>query len=72
MAIALTNKIQYWSARFRNGPVAAYLGWWVGELKALLPAAWQERLQHALRRVTLKMEGPDLRLRPCRLDGRRS
>lgn len=62
MAIVLNNKIQYWSARIRNGPVAAFCRWWCGELKQLLPRNWQQRLQHALRRVMLVLEPGQLRL----------
>ncbi|HLF32051.1 MAG TPA: PilN domain-containing protein [Xanthomonadales bacterium] len=62
MAIALNNKIQYWGARVRNSPAGAFFTWWTGELKALLPARWQERLQHARRRITLRWETIRLRL----------
>jgi general secretion pathway protein L len=34
----------------------------MGELRALLPARWQERLQHARRRITLRWETSQLRL----------
>jgi general secretion pathway protein L len=62
MAIALTNKIQYWSARLRNGPAGSFFRWWFGELKQVLPAPWRERMQHALRRVTLTVDSGQLNL----------
>jgi len=62
MAIALNNKIQYWSARFRNGPAGAFFRWWFKELQQALPAKWQERLQHALRRVILQLDAGQLKL----------
>lgn len=54
MALALDNKLQEWRARVQASPVAAYWRWWLGELKALMPETWRERLQHAMRRVTLE------------------
>jgi len=62
MAIALNNKIQYWSARVQNGPVGEFFRWWSRELQQALPAKWQERLQHALRRVILQSDSGQLRL----------
>ena len=62
MAIALNNKIQYWSGRVQNSQAGAYCRWWIAELKALLPVRWQKRLQHAQRRITLKLEADQLRL----------
>jgi general secretion pathway protein L len=62
MAIVLNNKIQYWKDRISNGPAAAFCRWWFGELKQLLPADWQQRLQHAWRRVMLIHAAGQLRL----------
>lgn len=55
MALALDNKLQEWRARLQASPLAAYWRWWLGELKALMPDAWREKLQHAMRRVTLEV-----------------
>ena len=46
----------------RNGPAGSFLRWWLGELKKLLPASWRERLQHAMRRLTLELEAGQFRL----------
>lgn len=62
MAIALNNKIQYWSARVRSGPAGEFFRWWFGELRQVLPASWRERLQHAMRKVTLRLEPGKLSL----------
>ena len=61
MALAFNTTIHYWSSRFRSGPVGQFLRWWVGELRQMLPAAWQQRLQRALRRVTITMDPGSLR-----------
>ncbi len=62
MAIVLNNKIRYWTDRIRNGPAAAFFRWWFGELRQVLPVNWQERLQHALRRVIVVHEPDQLKL----------
>lgn len=58
MAIALNNKIQYWGGRIQSSQVGAFFHWWTGQLKSLLPARWQQRLEYAQRRLTLKLD-PD-------------
>lgn len=55
MALALDNKLQEWRARVQSSPISAYWRWWLGELKALMPDSWREKLQHAMRRVTLEV-----------------
>lgn len=62
MANVLKNTFQYWKNRISNGPAAAFCRWWFGELKQALPASWQQRLQHAWRRVMLVHEADQLRL----------
>jgi len=62
MAIALNNRIRYWKDRITSGPAAEFCRWWFGELRQLLPATWQQRLQHARRRVMLVQDGDQLRL----------
>jgi general secretion pathway protein L len=54
MALALDNKLQEWRARVQASPLNAYWRWWLGELKAVMPESWREKLQYALRRVTLE------------------
>lgn len=55
MALALDNKLQEWRARVQASPVNAYWRWWLGEIKAIMPDSWREKLQYALRRVTLEV-----------------
>lgn len=55
MALALDNKLQEWRARVQASPLNAYWRWWLGELNGMMPASWRERLQHAMRRVTLEV-----------------
>lgn len=62
MALALENKLQEWRTRVQSGAAAAYLRWWLGELKALLPESWQQKLRHAMRRVTVQISGESILL----------
>lgn len=39
----------------QTGQVGKFFRWWLGELRQAMPAAWQERLQHAMRRVTFTL-----------------
>lgn len=55
MAFALDSKLQEWRSRAQSSTANAYLRWWLGELKELMPDAWQQKLQHAMRRVTVEL-----------------
>jgi general secretion pathway protein L len=57
MATAFEQKLQQLRGRLRNGPVGAFVTWWLNELKLAMPASWQQKLQHAMRRVTLSLDG---------------
>jgi general secretion pathway protein L len=52
MANAFQNKLQQLWARVRTGPAGKFFHWWFDELRQSLPAQWQQKLQHALRRAT--------------------
>ena len=56
MALALDNKLQEWRSRVQASQVNAYWRWWLRELKGVMPESWRERLQHAMRRVTLQVD----------------
>jgi general secretion pathway protein L len=58
MAIELEQKWQELRGRVQSGQVGKFLRWWLGELRQAMPASWQEKLQHAMRRVTL-VPGPE-------------
>ncbi|MCJ7814821.1 MAG: hypothetical protein MUP31_02090, partial [Xanthomonadales bacterium] len=44
----------------KAGPAGKFFRWWIEELRQAMPAAWQQKLQHAMRRVTLAMDGVSL------------
>lgn len=44
----------------RAGPAGKFLRWWTGELRQAMPSSWQQKLQHALRRTTLKVKDESL------------
>lgn len=62
MAITINNKVQYWLARVRNGPVGEFFTWWSDELKQLLPEPWQDRLRLATRRLSMQFSESSLQL----------
>jgi general secretion pathway protein L len=55
MANALEQNIQQLRSRVQSGPAGQFIRWWFSELKQAMPAAWQAKLQHARRRVTLEL-----------------
>ena len=55
MALSIDTKLQEWRARVQSSPANAYWRWWLGEMEAIMPEAWREKLQHALRRVTVEV-----------------
>ena len=58
MVNAIEQHIKDLRHRLRTGPVGKFYTWWLEELKLALPESWQEKLQHATRRlvVTLRPE----------------
>jgi general secretion pathway protein L len=60
MANAFENKLKDWRNQVQTGPVGQFFHWWFDELRQALPVAWQQRLQHALRRVTLAINDDSL------------
>jgi general secretion pathway protein L len=62
MAIAFENKLKDWRNQVQSGPVGKFFHWWFDELRQSLPQAWQQKLQHALRRVTLHIHQDSLLL----------
>jgi general secretion pathway protein L len=60
MAIAFDKYLQQTAGRLKSGPAAKFFRWWAEELRQAMPAAWQQKIQHALRRVTLMLEGESL------------
>lgn len=62
MANALEQKARELWGRVQTGPVGTFFDWWLEELKLAMPTSWQAKLQHAMRRVTLFLEGNVLRV----------
>ena len=60
MANALQQNLLQLKSRVQNGPAGQFFGWWVEELKQALPEPWQEKLQHAMRRLTLEVRNGSL------------
>jgi general secretion pathway protein L len=57
MANAIQINLQQLWARVRTGPAGKFFHWWFDELRQSLPAQWQQKLRHALRRLTFVFEG---------------
>jgi general secretion pathway protein L len=60
MAVAFQQNIRQLGRRLRSGPFGQFLRWWWNELLLAMPVRWRERLQKAMRRVTLMLEGGTL------------
>jgi len=60
MANAFDNKLKDWRNQVQTGPAGKFFHWWFDELLQALPIAWQQKLQHALRRVTLAINNDSL------------
>ena len=60
MANAIQNKLQQLWSQVRTGPAGKFFHWWFDELRQSLPAQWQQKLQHALRRATFVFSGDSL------------
>lgn len=62
MANALEQKARETWSRVQAGPVGKFFDWWLTELKLAMPVSWQEKLQHAMRRVTIELDDSVLAL----------
>lgn len=62
MANALEQKARETWSRVQAGPAGKFSSWWLAELKLAMPAPWQEKLQHAMRRVTMELQGSELHI----------
>jgi general secretion pathway protein L len=56
------NKLLQLLAWLKAGPAGKFFRWWTEELRQAMPAAWQQKLQHALRRMTLALQGDSLKV----------
>ena len=62
MATAFENKLKDWRNQVQSGPVGKFFHWWFGEMRQALPQSWQQKLQHALRRVPLRLQEGSLQV----------
>lgn len=62
MVSAIIDKLKDWWRLAQTGPVGKFFRWWLGELRQALPPSWQQKLQHALRRVTLSLDKESLKI----------
>lgn len=56
MANAILEKLKNWWWMLQTGPLGKFFRWWIGELRQSLPASWRQKLQYAMRRVTLGLD----------------
>lgn len=62
MASALQNQIENWRIRAYASPVGQFFAWWVDELKSMLPDTTRERMQHAQRKLMMRLDDHELAL----------
>lgn len=62
MAHALEQQLQDLRSRVRTGPVGKFFSWWVEELRLAMPESWQQKLQHATRRLAVRDEADHLEI----------
>jgi len=59
-SLDLEQKWHELRGRLQSGPVGKFFRWWLEELRLAMPAAWQEKLEHAMRRVVFEVDGERL------------
>jgi len=57
MLQVIEEKLLQITGWLRISPVGKFFRWWIEELKLAMPASWQQKLQYALRRVTILSNG---------------
>lgn len=60
LELDLQQKWHELRTRVQTGQVGKFFRWWLGELRDAMPASWQEKLQHAMRRAVFMLEGDRL------------
>lgn len=58
----LENTLLQALAWLKAGPAGQFFRWWMEELRLAMPAAWQQKLQHAMRHVTLTLSSDSVAL----------
>lgn len=62
MASAFQNQLEHWRLRAQASPAGQFWRWWVDELTDLLPEGLREQMEHAHRRVVMRLAGDELEL----------
>jgi general secretion pathway protein L len=62
MLDVLENKLLQIAGWLKAGPAGTFFRWWTEELRLAMPSAWQQKLQYALRRVTLAIQSDSLKV----------
>jgi len=60
MAAAIENYLQSFRVRFQGSQLGHFFRWWLADLLELLPSTLKAKMQHARRRVMLRMSGNEL------------
>jgi general secretion pathway protein L len=60
MATAFQNQFEHWRLRAQASPAGQFFGWWTAELRKLLPDTWQEQMEHARRRISMRVADHEL------------
>lgn len=60
MIAALDNSLESLRTRLQNSQLGFFLRWWGGELREMLPARLRAGVQHARRRLVLKIHADEL------------
>lgn len=60
MATAIENQLENIRARLSGSQLGHFLRWWLSELRELLPAGLKARMQHARRRILLRINADEL------------
>jgi len=60
MANAILEKLKNLWRLLQTGPLGKFFRWWIDELRQSLPASWRQKLQYAMRRVTLGLDQENL------------
>lgn len=62
MAFELHSQLESWRLRAQASSAGQFYRWWVGELVQLLPADMRARMQHASRRVAMRVAAGELEI----------
>lgn len=70
MKESLENHLEAWRLRAHDSSLGQFFRWWGAELRALLPAELRARMEHASRRLLLRVSGDELEVAVAEGGGR--